>query len=369
MSSTEGTARREADDSRPTVSRRLVVAGPRRAALEAYERPAVGPGEIGARVEYASPKHGTELAVFRGEDPFVADLFDEDWRVFVGRNRDGGEAENGGRPVLGNQWVGVVDAVGESVEGFRVGERVCGYGGIQDYHVVDVRSAPYLFEVPGGMTWKNAVCFDPAQYALCGVRDGNLRVGDRVAVFGLGAIGAVAAQMAKAAGALFVAAIDPIAKRREAALAAGADAAFDPIEQDVGLELKRATGRLGVDCAVETSGNEQALQQALRGLAYGGTIAFVGWARAFSGTLDLSREAHFNNANLVFSRASSEPNRDHPRWDRRRIASACWEMLASGAIDCEGIVDPVVPFDESPEAYEMYVDRNPERAVKLGVRF
>ncbi len=52
-----------------------------------------------------------------------------------------------------------------------------------------------------------------------------------------------------------------------------------------------------------------------------------------------------------------------------RIAAACWEMLASGAIDCEGIMDPVVLFDESPEAYEMYVDRNPERAVKLGVWF
>ena len=118
-----------------------------------------------------------------------------------------------------------------------------------------------------------------------------------------------------------------------------------------------------MDCTVEASGNEQALQLALRGLTYGGTIAFVGWARAFSGTLDLSWEAHFNNANLVFSRASSEPNRDHPRWDRRRIASACWRMLASGAIY------PVVPFDEAAGAYEQYVDRNPERAVKLGVWF
>ncbi|MEJ7841620.1 MAG: zinc-binding dehydrogenase [Rubrobacter sp.] len=369
MSPTEETASRATGGGRAARSRRLVVAGPRRAELETYDKPRVGPGEIGVRVEYASPKHGTELAVFRGEDPFVADLFDEDWRLFVGRDRDVAAASNGERPALGNQWVGVVEELGGGVEGFRVGDRVCGYGGIQDYHVVGVRRVPYLFEVPEGMSWKNALCFDPAQYALCGVRDGGVRIGDRVAVFGLGAIGAVAAQMAKAAGASFVAAIDPIPKRREAALRAGADAALDPLHQDVGLELKRATGRLGVDCAVETSGNEQALQQALRGLAYGGTIAFVGWARAFSGTLDLSREAHFNNANLVFSRASSEPNRDHPRWDRRRIASACWRMLASGAIDCEGIIDPVVPFEEAAGAYEQYVDRNPERAVKLGVRF
>jgi threonine dehydrogenase-like Zn-dependent dehydrogenase len=123
---------------------------------------------------------------------------------------------------------------------------------------------------------------------------------------------------------------------------------------------------VGVDAAIETSGNEQALQEALRGLAYGGTIAFVGWARAFSGTLDLGREAHFNNASLVFSRASSEPSRDHPRWDRRRIAMSCWRLLATGAIDCERIIDPVVRFDEAPYAYEEYVDRNPQQSVKLG---
>lgn len=159
------------------------------------------------------------------------------------------------------------------------------------------------------MPWRSALCFDPAKFALGGVRNGHVRIGDHVAVFGLGAIGAIAAQMAKAAGAAYVAVIDPIEKRRYAA----SDAAFDPLREDVGHELKKVTGRAGVDAAIETSGNEQALQQALRGLAYGGTIAFVGWARAFSGTLDLSREAHVGNAVLVFSRASSEPNRDHPR--------------------------------------------------------
>lgn len=161
--------------------------------------------------------------------------------------------------------------------------------------------------------WRSALCFDPAKFALGGVRNGHVRIGDHVAVFGLGAIGAIAAQMAKAAGAAYVAVIDPIEKRRYAAVDAGADAAFDPLREAVGLELKKVTGRAGVDAAIETSGNEQALQQALWGLTHGGTIAFVGWARAFSGTLDLSREAHVGNAVLVFSRASSEPNRDHPR--------------------------------------------------------
>src|SRR5919106_1098409 len=292
------------------MPRKLVAVAPRKAALVDYEEPTVGRNQVKVKVEYASPKHGTEVSFFRGDDPFVGDLFDDEWRLFLQREPGSQEAENGEGPALGNQWVGVIVEKGDDV--------------------------------------------------------GRFRVGDRVAVFGLGAIGAIASQMARAAGAAYVAVIDPIEKRRHAALDAGADAAFDPLREDVGLELKRATGRVGVDAAIETSGNEQALQEALRGLAYGGTIAFVGWARAFSGTLDLGREAHFNNASLVFSRASSEPSRDHPRWNRRRIAMSCWSLLATGAIDCERIIDPVVRFDEAPYAYEEYVDRNPQQSVKLG---
>jgi threonine dehydrogenase-like Zn-dependent dehydrogenase len=348
------------------MPRKLVAVAPRKAALVDYEVPTAGRNQVKVRVEYASPKHGTEVSLFRGDAPFVADLFDEDWRLFLQREPGRQETENGEDPALGNQWVGVIVEKGDDVGRFRVGDRVCGYGSIREIQVLDAVDDPYLLKVPDIMPWKNALCFDPAQFALGGIRDGHVRLGDRVAVFGLGAIGAIAAQMAKVAGAAYVAVIDPIEKRRHAAVDAGADAAFDPLRDDVGLELKRATGRAGVDAAIETSGNEQALQEALRGLAYGGTIAFVGWARAFSGTLDLGREAHFNNASLVFSRASSEPSRDHPRWDRRRIAMSCWSLLATGAIDCERIIDPVVRFDEAPYAYEEYVDRNPQQSVKLG---
>jgi threonine dehydrogenase-like Zn-dependent dehydrogenase len=44
-------------------------------------------------------------------------------------------------------------------------------------------------------------------------------------------------------------------------------------------------------------------------------------------------------------------------------------MLASGEIDCERVIDPVVSFAEAPRAYEEFVDRNPQNTVKLGVAF
>jgi len=349
--------------------RQLVAVQPHKAAIGEYEDRSIQPNEVKVQIEFASPKHGSELAGFRGESPHMDDYYDEEWHTFLPRPEHEKKGIEFGKWNLGNQWVGIVTEVGSDVKDYQPGDRVCGYGGIRETQIVNAVDNFYLLKMPEEMSWKSAVCFDPAQFALGGIRDSHLRAGDRVAIVGLGAIGQLAAQMARLAGASYVAVVDPIESRRAVALQAGADAAFDPINEDVGLELKKATGKLGVDVIIETSANEMALQQALRGLAYGGTIAYVGWARPFKGGLDLGREAHFNNAKIVFSRACSEPNPDYPRWSWRRIEETCWKMLSEGKLNCEDIIRPVVPFEDCAEGYELYVDRFPEQSVKLGVKF
>lgn len=78
---------------------------------------------------------------------------------------------------------------------------------------------------------------------------------------------------------------------------------------------------------------------------------------------------HFNNAKIVFSRAASEPNPDYPRWNRKRIEDTCWELLMNGYINCEDIIDPIVSFEESAEAYMEYVDQRPELSIKMGIEY
>ncbi|QGQ98349.1 zinc-binding alcohol dehydrogenase [Paenibacillus psychroresistens] len=348
------------------MPKQLIVIEPRKAGFKEYVDAAIQEDQVKVKVEYAAPKRGTELMDFRNETPNLVDAYMDEWKAYMPLKY---KPERFGGWPLGNQWVGIITEVGTSVLDYRVGERVCGYGGIQETHVICAVDNYYLLKMPQDMSWKSALCFDPAQFALSAIRDARLRVGDRVAVIGLGAIGQLSAQLAKLAGASYVAVIDPIALRREIALRTGADAAFDPASQDVGLELKKATNKLGVDIIIETSASEQALQQSLRGLAYGGTIAYVGLARKFNGGLDLGREAHFNNAKIIFSRACSEPNSDYPRWDWRRIEETCWDFLCTGRLQCDEIIDPVVAFGQSVEGYEEYVDQHPDKSIKLGVTF
>ncbi len=323
------------------MPRELVAVEPRKPVLREYDDGPVPGGHVRVAVEYGSPKRGTELSNYRVDR---ASSFPQ---------------------ALGNMCVGRVTEVGAGVEGVSVGDRVAGHGHLRETHTW---RAGGVLHMPDRMSWKEAVCYDPAHFGLSAVRDGQVRLGDRVAVFGLGAIGQMTVQMAAHAGASVVIALDPIEKRRRAAQNAGVDLAVDPVNEDAQAIAQDVTGGLGFDVAVETSGSYEALDQAIRVLAYGGTVVVAGWMKECKGGLDLGAVAHTEVPSFVFARACSEPNRDHPRWDFGRITRHCWGWLAEGRYQCEEIVDPVVPFEDSAAAYEE-MDYHPERSVKLGVSF
>ena len=266
---------------------------------------------------------------------------------------------------LGNICVGEVTEVGAGVPALAVGERVFRYGSLREEHVWPADSVRRL---PDGVPWQAAVCLDPADFALGAVRDGHVRIGDAVAVFGLGAIGLLAIQLARLAGAYPVIGVDPIPLRRAAAEECGVDLLLDPTACDAGLEIKRATGKRGADVCIEYSGSHLALQAALRGVAYLGTVVAGAWPGSYPAGLDFGAEAHMNRPRIVFSRACSEPNPDHPNWDEQRIFEVCWRLLRDGALKCEPIVQPVVAFDDLLVEYPK-IATHPHENIKLGVRF
>jgi threonine dehydrogenase-like Zn-dependent dehydrogenase len=260
--------------------------------------------------------------------------------------------------------VGEVTELGEDVGEFRLGQKVAGYGGIREEHVWDANNTRTL---PQGVPWQAAVCLDPANFALGAIRDGHVRLDDAVAVFGMGAIGLMAVQFAKIAGAFPVIAVEPVPLRQNIAAKCGADLVFDPTTSDAGLEIKKATDRRGADVSIEYSGHSSALQAAIRGAAYGSNVVCGAWAKPFDAGLDFGSEAHFNRVSIVFTRSCSEPNPDHPSWDEDRLLDVAWCHLMSGVVSCEKVVTPMVRFDELAQAYPKIVD--PTENVKIEVEF
>lgn len=224
-----------------------------------YEEKPLEKGEVRVKCIYGAPKHGTEMTGIK-EQPFEEKYYDEEMKIFLQREEKVSSVYSG----LGNMWVGTITEVGSDVEAYHAGDQVVGYGNLAQTHTVNAQE---LLVMPEGMTWKQAMCYDPMQFALSAIRDAKLRLGDTVLISGLGAIGQMAAQAAKAAGASLVAVSDPIEIRRKAALENGADIAFNPLECDMGLELRKLTNGVGVDVVIETSANYKALEQGIRALA------------------------------------------------------------------------------------------------------
>ena len=328
--------------------------------FEYAEKP-LRPGEVRVKTVFGAPKHGTELTDLKVR-PFEENYYDEEAHIF--RQRD--QIQSGVRGSLGNMWVGLIEEIGKDVRGFAVGERVAGYGALANTHTV---GASELLKLPERISAQEAVCYDPLQFAMGGLRDANLRIGDAVLVSGLGAIGQMAAQAARLAGASRVYVSDPIEVRRRVALENGADRAFDPTKEDMGAILRELTHQNGVDVVIETSANYKAIEQCLRALGYRGNMAFVGWFKECRVPFTLGREGHFNQQNIFFSRACSEPNRDYPRWDFARICREAWELICSGKFHCGNVVFPVVSFETCDKAYDHYIIKHPEESIKMGVEF
>jgi threonine dehydrogenase-like Zn-dependent dehydrogenase len=325
---------------------------------QAYEDEPLQGKQVLVQAEFAAAKHGTEMAFYKG---YAAPRGPWDSEYLLHRP---GEGKPPYPFQVGNMIVGPVVAVGPEATRVKVSDRVCVYGGFRETRVLD-ESACWL--MPAGMGWKTAVCLDPAEFAFGAVRDGHVRVGDAAAVFGLGAIGLMVVQVLKLAGADPIIALDPLPSRREIAAQLGATLTLDPTACDAGLEIKIATGKRGADVIIEYSGAAQAMQQALRVVAYGGTVVAGAFPPPYGAGLDLGAEAHMNLPKIVFTRACSQPDREHPRWNERRIFEFCWKMLCEGKFTGEPIVQPVVPFDALPEAYAQ-IATHPETLLKVGAQ-
>jgi len=372
------------------VPRELIAIAPRTPILREYKAPPLAPGQIRIHTVFASPKHGTELVGYRN-DPAGQRVYDRELGAIMPRPESAG---SGFPQPLGNMAVGIVCEVGPAAERFRVGDRVFGHWPIRETHTVDEQ---LVDPMPPNLSEEAAVCLDPAVMAFP-MRDARIGLGDWVAVFGMGAIGLLAVQLARLGGADQIIAVDLIAERRELAVRFGADVALDPRADggDIGLAIRELTRKgtdgaalerpagehivggyrerptqftdLGVDVAVEVSGSSRALHDAIRSTRFGGTICVLSYYGSDAKELHLGEEFHINRLQLVSARAQSLPLRDAPGWTLTRLVETCLTWLVSGKLRVDGIVTPIVPFEQAAEAYRA-IDEHPEQSIKLGIRF
>jgi succinate semialdehyde reductase (NADPH) len=143
-----------------------------------------------------------------------------------------------------------------------------------------VSPATAVFRLPDNMPHVEAAVTGCALFTAYGaVRHGaDLRVGDTVAVVGVGGVGSNIIQVASAFGAATVIAIDIREDKLEAAVRLGATHTVNSAEVDPLEEVQRITGSEGVDIAFEALGISETVVQAFALLRDGGRMVAVGIA-------------------------------------------------------------------------------------------
>jgi len=161
------------------MPKELLAIGPREPALLEYEERPLKKGETRIRSIFSAEKHGTTLLLYRGEAPFLNKYYDQERMLFLNR-----ADEKSYFPFpLGNMTVGIVEEVSPEARRFKVGDRVYGYLPIRETHTVYEQN---VMPAPEGVSDEELVCVDPAVVALMAVREGHVRLGDKVAIFGMG---------------------------------------------------------------------------------------------------------------------------------------------------------------------------------------
>lgn len=212
--------------------------------------------------------------------------------------------------IPGHEGVGHVAAVGKDVRSVKEGDRVgvpwlhsaCGHcrycltgwetlcleqqntgysvnGGFAEYAVAD---PDYVAHLPDSLDFAAAapiLCAGVTVYK--GIKETDTKPGDTLVISGIGGLGHLAVQYAKAMG-RHVIAVDVADDKLRLAREMGADAAINARETDPVSEVQNATG--GADGILVTAVSPAAFSQAVGMLRRGGTLSLVGLP---PGTFDL----------------------------------------------------------------------------------
>ncbi|MBI4666696.1 MAG: alcohol dehydrogenase catalytic domain-containing protein [Nitrospinae bacterium] len=302
-----------------------------------------------------------------GSDTHLYETDDEGYIIFSGPTR---------LPcVIGHEYAGVVENVGEDVVFFKPGDLVavesvlwCGrclacrsgavnqcervelagltadgalaeYAKAKEWHCWSLNSLRQRYSDENAM--ELGALIEPVGCAYNGlfVAGGGFMPGSVVAVFGLGPIGLAAVALARIAGASQVLGFDVIPERLEVARKLGADKVFNFNDGDPVTQIKSLTGGRGAEVCVEAAGAGQYTVPVMeKALANNGKLIYLGRA-ARTVSVDLNR--------MVTSAGSIIGARGHAGYG---IFDKIIRLMATGRLDVEGMITSRYPFTSTVEA-------------------
>ncbi|WP_374471087.1 zinc-binding dehydrogenase [Phenylobacterium sp.] len=318
------------------VMRAAVVAGPGRIELDEVALPQPGPGQVRVRLEGCGVC-ASNLTPWEGPE----------WMTFP--------TEPG---ALGHEGWGVIDAVGEGVEGFAVGERVAALSH-KSYAEWDIADVGAIVKLPAELDGK-PFPGEPLGCAMNIFRRADIQAGQTVAIVGIGFLGAILTRLATDAGARVIAisrrpfSLD-VAKDYGAAEVVPMDDHWKIIER-----VRELTGGVFCDRVIEAVGKQWPLDLAAELTKERGKLIIAGYHQ------DGPRQVNMQLWNWRGLDVINAHERD-PEVYAQGIRDAV-DAVASGRLDPGSLYTHTFPLERLDEALNATRDR-PDGFLKALVIF
>jgi predicted dehydrogenase/threonine dehydrogenase-like Zn-dependent dehydrogenase len=264
---------------------------------------------------------------------------------------------------LGYSCAGTVIDVGTDIVELQVGDRVaCAGGGFASHAEVVLIPKNLLVKLPDTVEPEAAAFTTLGAIALQGIRLAEIRLGEVVAVIGLGLLGQLTVQMLKAAGCVVVG-MDIQPQRAELARRLGADAVATSADE-LHTICQQLSGGHGADAVLITADTKsnQPIELAGEIARDKGIVVAVGAVG-----LDIPRKVYYEKElDFRISRSYGpgrydleyeEQGRDYPyayvRWTEQRNMQAFVQLLSEGKVDIQPLITHRFAIDDAPSAYEL----------------
>jgi threonine dehydrogenase-like Zn-dependent dehydrogenase len=340
----------------------LRLAAPRTVDIVDDVETPLGPEQVRIHTLFSGISAGTELTMYRGSNPYLSKRWDAARRLFVSE----GAALEYPLDGVGYEEVGRVVELGAQVSSVSHGDVIWGAWGHRGSVVFDEEYAATR-KLPAGVEPIIGIFSEIGAIALNVILDGDIHVGETVAVFGLGVPGQIVAQLARLNGARVVG-VDRIAARLATAAQLGADEVIDGGTMDAGERIRELTDGRGADVALEVSGSYRALHEAVRATAYSGRVVAAGFFQGEGVGLAMGEEFHHNRIQVVCSQISGVAPALTYRWDKNRLLQTAMDLAASSRLQLAPLITEVVPLNQAGAAFAS-LDASPDRALQVVLEF
>ena len=335
----------------PDTMKAVVYYAPGDIRFEQIDVPVCGEGEIRVKID-ACAVCGTDLKAYVSGNPRIR-----------------------APKVMGHEFTGIVDAIGNDALGFEIGDRIvmatsvscgdCYYckqghsnlcvniapmgftfeGGMAEYTVIPARGLEggHAVKVPPSVPAEHAALAEPLSCAVNSCFNCDIQQGDTVVIIGTGPMGIMNACVAQQFGASKIILAEINKERLKQAEPFGFDLRVNPAKKDLAEIVMQQTGGLGADVVIVAAPAAKPQEDALSLVRKRGTVCLFASLPAGKSEITIdSRIVHYGEIKLVGSSDST------PEQVRKAV-----EMISSGCLKADNLASHVLPLDDVMKSFKL----------------